>query len=492
MAEWRKVLVSGSNAHIAAITASAMGDLTNDAEVVFRKSGASNGTFHSSGSNFNVKFTSSDGGQLYLDNIGLTTYNISASGLPNSIVNNSQVVFWNSDNGGLQATSSLYFEDNNLVFDGGIFSGSFTGDGSGLVGVVGTLPFPLKNGNGIISSSGGNFDWTGSQEVTVQVNLLNAGGLTFEGGGLRLTESLAGAGLYFPSGANDYNMLAIDLAPNSGLSTGSGQASDKLSINSNIAGDGITFTEGVLTASVATAGGIDLVGTAGNKELKLVNTLPGTGLVWGDSDVGADRTVIDVDTAYVVTNTNTITFKTGSTNLTLSATNASTTPGGFVANLIDNPQFTYDLNNTLTGDFTFEGDVIVEGSLTVSGTFVSASFETENVNIKDRLILVNSGSDTGDGGFMVQTGVGDAAFMFYDSESARWGVSNKFKDSSDTTANILDVGSAAIVTVQVTNSIENDIITFTPLFGTSGGTRSGQLIVTTVPDTNESSLFIYA
>ena len=165
MAEWRKVLVSGSNAHIAAITASTMGAISEDAEVVFREE--SSGRFFSSGSNFNIKYTSSDGGQLYLDNIGLSAYNITASGLPDIVTNNSTVVFRHPTHGGLQTTSSLFFEDGILSFPNGAFSGSFTGDGSNLTGVVGTLPFPLTNANGIISSSGTDFIYSGSQAVEV-------------------------------------------------------------------------------------------------------------------------------------------------------------------------------------------------------------------------------------------------------------------------------------------------------------------------------------
>ena len=35
MAEWRKILVSGSNAHISSITASVLGDVIDRNEVVF-------------------------------------------------------------------------------------------------------------------------------------------------------------------------------------------------------------------------------------------------------------------------------------------------------------------------------------------------------------------------------------------------------------------------------------------------------------------------
>ena len=482
MAEWRKVLVSGSNAHIAAITASTMGEVSNDTEVIFRQN--STGRFFTSGSDFNVKYTSSNGGQLYLENLGLSTYNITASGLGDDVTNDAQIIFWDSVSNGLLATSSLYFEDGTLVFDDGIFSGSFTGDGSGLTGVVGTLPYPLTNGNGIVSSSGEDFIWSGSQAVKVQINTASNGGLEFTGGGLHLDSTLPGSGLYYPSASdNNYSTMSVDLAVNSGLNT----SSDGLEVNSNIAGDGLSYGSGQLSINLAANSGLSTAG--GN--LNLDPGLPGYGLQWTNG--GADYSELRVNTSQVVTSSATITFSTGSSNLTLTSTNGTASSAGFKAFVIDNPEFTYDLNNTLTGNFDVTGDLTVEGNLVVTGTLVSASFQTENLNIADQFILLNSGSSTGDGGFVIQTSnSNNGAFLFYDSESARWGVSNASQLINDETHDIDQNGHAALVTVVITGSNEATLLGSTPLFGVDDDTRGGQLIVTTAPDTNESSIYIYA
>ena len=482
MAEWRKVLVSGSNAHIAAITASTMGAISEDTEVIFRK--ASTGQFHTSGSDFNIKYTSSAGGQLYLDNIGLTAFNISASGIPNEVKDNSSIIFWNSTDYGLQTTSSLYFDDGNLTFlDGGTFSGSFAGDGSGLTGVVGTLAEALVSSNGIISSSGNNFQWTGSQQVEVTINTASDGGLDFTAGGLHLVSSLAGQGLYYPSASdNNYSTLSIDLSTNSGLDT----SSNGLKLNDDLPGNGLTYStaNSVLAVDLADpSSGLKLIAAG----LRLTESLAGTGLEWSSS-----YDILQIDTSYVVTSSNFVQFETGSTNLTLTGQNVTAAGNGYKGDLIDNPVFTYDLNSTLTGDFDITGNLTVEGNFVVSGTFTSVSFEVENVNIQDRFILVNSGSGEGDGGLAVQTGTTTAAFMFYDSESARWGVTNKFAQQDDESHSVLDVNNAAIITVQVTSSTETDILQFTPLFGTGDTNQQGQIVITTAPSTNESSVYIYA
>ena len=128
MAVWRKILISGSDARVTSITASQMGPVVDKSQVIFRS--ATTGEFLSTGSIF---FTSSQGNQLYLDKTGLRAFNISASGIPNNILDNSQVVFHHPLTKGLSATSSLFYDDdtNQLQFVGGTFSGSFTGDGSG-------------------------------------------------------------------------------------------------------------------------------------------------------------------------------------------------------------------------------------------------------------------------------------------------------------------------------------------------------------------------
>jgi len=499
MAVWRKILVSGSNAHVAAITASVTGTPTDKSEVIFRDTVT--GRFFSTGSIF---FTASQGNQLFLDKTGLSAFNISASGTPNAVLNNSQVLFRNADSTGIEATSSLFYNatSDQLVFSSstaaGTFSGSFAGDGSGLTGVIGTLENSLVGANGIASSSGAIFSYNGNQPVTITVATASNGGLEFQSGGLRLASTLANQGLYFSgTGTDNFTSMSIALTPGgtSGLTTGS----DELAINSSIAGNGLSFSTGVIAIDLATNSGLALA----SDELKLADGLPGDGLEYSTAN-----SVLAVDTNFAVTSSNRVIFQTGSSNLTLTVTpeadlqtSSLQSGGGFSQKLINNPTFTYDLNTTLTGDFTFQNDVNVEGNFTVSGTLISASIETENLNIADQFVLINSGSTGGttggDGGFVVQstnTDQGQGAFLFYDSHSIRWGVSNRLQGINSESHTITSASHAAIVTTMVTASIESVLINTTPTFGTSGvaNSRVGQLAITTGATTNESSVFIYA
>ena len=113
--------------------------------------------------------------------------------------------------------------------------------------------------------------------------------------------------------------------------------------------------------------------------------------------------------------------------------NSSITVGGQAVALggtISGENIADALNSNLNGDVnfgnqsddkvTFAGGVTIEGNLTVQGsqTIVSSS----NLLVEDKFILLNSGSNAGDGGLVVQNGSDNqgAAFVFDDSAD-RWG-----------------------------------------------------------------------
>ena len=85
------------------------------------------------------------------------------------------------------------------------------------------------------------------------------------------------------------------------------------------------------------------------------------------------------------------------------------------------------------GFLTVTGDVLITHDLTVDGT---ASFRnSENLLVKDRFILLASGSGTvGDGGLVVQQGTQDVGELYaYDAGTTRWGFTSSF-DAGDGSA----------------------------------------------------------
>ena len=101
----------------------------------------------------------------------------------------------------------------------------------------------------------------------------------------------------------------------------------------------------------------------------------------------------------------------------------------------------------------------------------------------------------GDGGIVVMasnSNQGTGAFLFYDSHSARWGVSDVNQGINSESHRVTDNDHAAIVTTTIINSPESVLLNSTPLFGNSDATKMGQLAITTAASSSESSIFIYA
>jgi hypothetical protein len=440
MAQFRKILLSGSNAHVAQVTASNIPQVTDNNTVLF--------------------------------------------------ANNSGVV---------RTLSSLTYNSATpaLEFNGGTFSGSFTGDGSGLTGVTSDLNNPLSDGAGITALS---FD--GSTGATASLDLSPDGGLTFyDGSGndvgtstgngtddyeLGITSSLPSDGLEWVT-AGDYHKMRINLNGASNGASGLKLVDDGLSISDNIAGNGLTLSSGVINVTPALQGGLEIDGSG---ELKISSSLPGTGLEWA-----TDSSELQIDSSVVVDDGNTITFKTGSNNIVISLTQdgggITDTTAGKVAKIIKNPVLELNLNDTLTGNFTFNGDVTIAGDLTVeSGTEVS--LETQNLNIADQFILVNSGSTTGDGGIVVQTTSAAGSFLVYDSNNQRWGVSGETIGLGVTDHSVLNTNYAAIVSVELVSDNEATILSSDPLFGASDVYKYGQMKITTAAAAGESALYIFS
>jgi len=92
--------------------------------------------------------------------------------------------------------------------------------------------------------------------------------------------------------------------------------------------------------------------------------------------------------------------------------------------------FVTDGGTDVGGLLSVTGDVVISHNLTVQGT---ASFQnSENLLIKDRFILLASGSTSaGDGGIVIQQvdqDYGDA-FAYDGLSSLRWGVTSSFHAS---------------------------------------------------------------
>ena len=215
MANWKKIIVSGSSAHLASITSSV---LTNDNILVAGTGGA-------------------------IESSGIT-YNSSTLGLGTSVITSTG------------ATSIL----------SGSFSGSFQGDGSNLTGLVTNLDISGSTGNTSVdlltqdfTIASGNSISTAATAQTITVAVTN-GGITET----QLNTSVAGTGLSGGGGTAlsvDYGTTAGTAAQGNVSLTFSGTANEvELSTNtvSTVGGGGnvvIGLPNNVSVSNNLTVGG---------------------------------------------------------------------------------------------------------------------------------------------------------------------------------------------------------------------------------------------
>ena len=167
----------------------------------------------------------------------------------------------------------------------------------------------------------------------------------------------------------------------------------------------------------------------------------------------------------------------GNTTITLTQTSGEIDITGTAAQALGGaPSYTIGLADTISGNRTFSGDTItINKDLVVQGT---ASFQsTTNLEVSDRFVLFASGStSTGDGGIVVQQDTQDIGELFgYDSGTTRWGVTGSF--SADGSAYTPDAFMATVV-----EGAAND-----PTAVVSKYTKKGNIFVA-----NNEDIYIYS
>ena len=374
MATWKKVIVSGSTANLAALQVDNLtsgqvvigGGTSNLSTTAINGTGNIVATTNATGlvhsGSFSGSFQGNFVGTTNLPDLtestgitaftydGATTATVAVSGASTLSTNNitkwTGAAFANSsltDNGtAITGATSIQLTGANSNLSGS-FSGSFQGNGSGLTGVTATFPVTAK-----------------TDLATTDQFFINDGANKFVTYGNLVTD-LAGGG-----------------AGTSNLTTG--DTGDSLALTPIISGlSSVTSTD--FTGS--------LLGTASYANQALSASLA----------------------ASVTSIANNVTNNTN--NYVLTAT------GGGTINGESNLQFD---GTTLT----ITGNEVVTGNLTVQGT---ASFQnTTNLEVADRFVLFASGSNTtGDGGIVVQQNFQNIGELYgYDSAINRWGFTSSF------------------------------------------------------------------
>lgn len=418
MAQWKKIIVSGSDANLGNLQV----DSLNSGVVI--------------GNSGNLSTTAING----TGNIVATT---NASGLQHS----------------------------------GSFSGSFEGDGSGLYGITANnVNSVIGDGNGIA-----DFEYDGSNTATVALQLdgstlsVSAAGIKVADLGVdtsqlandavtadKLANTTVTAGAYGSTTA--IPTFTVDAQ---GRLTAAGEQS--ISTSFNITGDtGTSDTvNGGETLTVAGGTGIttsrtvnntitvdtvdseiihdDLFGFVANEHIdhSSVSITAGNGLT-GGGDITTSRTLAVGAGDGIQVNANTIqvdsTVLRSTDSNVVSGSSISSTSQGVVTLTTNGVNTTADTGLETTDSPTFSGleitnDLLVNGNLAVLGS--TTEIQVANLNVEDQYILLNSGSITGDSGIVfggsngvAQAGAGLVWDSSYNSNDGRLRVINDMNHDS--------------------------------------------------------------
>ena len=453
MAEWKKVVVSGSN----------VSQLNNDAGYLTTGTLITPNSFATasfSGVNLlansptgTLNFVSSSGQGLTISaDAGTDTLTFGLANIPNASLTNSTI-------SGVALGGTLAA----LTAGSGLESaGTYTGNTARTFSIATGSTHFVDGARKTISVS----DTTGASGIDLTYNS-STGVLSgvLQNSSLTVT---AGSGLSGGGSVNLGGTTTVTLDTGSAHFLGGARKSISLTTTGNSGASTYTNTTGVLNVPTYTLAGLG--GVATTRQI-----IAGTGLV-GGGDLSADRTLALTGQALALHNlaTNGVIARTG-TGTVAARTITGTTNQITVTNgdgVSGNP--TISLPTTLT----LPSNLVVPGNLTVQGT---ASFQnTTNLEVADRFVLFASGSNTaGDGGIVVQQGVQNVGELFgYENSINRWGFTSSFNASSP------NFTAAAFVT---TTEVSTAVPTAAPLYG--GATNGfGNIHVKT--DTGD--IYIYA
>ncbi len=373
MAQWRKVVVSGSSAELNGLTLS--GDLTVEGgDITLGSTSIFSGGDTTSLNNIDaIDATTESTIEAAID----TLSNLTTTGTLNSGAISSG--FGNIDIG----TSTLNagnttldnFTNNSAVADShftGSFTGSFVGDGTNI---------DLSSNTTIGSEMFKTISVSGQSDIVADSN---ADTLTFANGdGISITTNAG----------TDTITVATSAIPNSSLS------------NSTISGVSLGSNLNDLTVDDTTI------------ELNSGTTFNGSAA----RTISAKTAAIADGGAALATADQIHTFYTaGGSNL---ATALNTDLGG-----------NFTIGNQSDDTATFSGGVVIDGNLDVNGTMTT--IDSTTLKVADKFILAASGSSSGDGGFIVETdGTGNGTAFGYDDSASRWGLT-KADDTAENATSI--------------------------------------------------------
>ena len=432
MADWKKLVVSGSNISQLANDAGYLTIVTSPVRNAFASASYNGTVLIADSASGSLAFASGSGQGLTISaNATTDTLTFGLSAVPNSSLANSAVTI--TAGSGLTGGGSTSLGATSTL---NIGAGTHITVNTDDVAVNTTTLIPAISGS-IFSQVSGDITITPGGVATIAANSVALGtdttgdyvatvtggaGLTGAGTGEGSTPTLAvGQGTHITVNADDVAVNTATLIP---AITGS--------IYTGVTGDVTISSAGVATiAANSVALGTD---TTGNYVASLG---AGTGTTVGGTT--GEGSVPTVNVTYGSTSNTAVQ---GSTTISLTGTANEVEITGTTAQALGaGPSYTIGLPN----DVTIGNNLTVTGDLFVNGT--TTQVNTSELFIEDKFIILASGSAAaGDGGIIIDRGSdaqGNIAFGF-DSATDRWGFQNGLTDSTNAIAIGTDGNSAFV------------------------------------------------
>lgn len=402
MAQWKKVIVSGSAAQLSSLAVQGAGQtgyITNRSTVAgTRLTGSFSGSFKG------------DGSQLTNIPTGaVTTYNNAAANRIITSVNSTTI----------QGEANLSFTGTRFSVTGSAgISGGLTGSG------VRLNSLPAGTTNTVIVQTAGNNLATRTVDARVWGSSLVDG----TGASTRIAywsdaDTLTSTAAFTTDGTNV--TLTGTLNANGGtIATNQTTANvvNATATTVNFAGAGTNITIGSATGATKVRNNLEVSGSV------FLGDASGDNIILRGASITTPNLPSTGNTNDVVTKTagNALQTRTidsrvwGSSLVDGSGAATRVTYWTDADTVTSNASFTYDGTNLTVGSSTFGTNVSIAGNLTVLGS--TTNLNISNLNVADRFILLNSGSATGDGGIIVQNNAATKGFAFaFDDSADRWG-----------------------------------------------------------------------
>ena len=437
MAQWRKVIVSGSAAELSS--------LTLDTALPVAQGGIGATSLSDK-----AVLISQDSGTDAVGSLALTT--------------NGSIIVGGTNGPAVEAASDV----------AGTGLSATTGDGTLVIDVdaaqtqitsVGTL-----NG-GAISSGFGNIDNgtstlnTGNATVDNFTNNSEVADSHITGS---MSGSFSGDGSNLLNVVTDIDLLSeLDATPHATEDEYmiSDDGSEKRISVTNAANGAFALVSG--DATIAAGGALTIAANAVEGSMLNSNTVDDTTIEINSNQLRAKTAAIaDSGTALATADQIHTFYTAGGANL---ATALNTDLGG-----------NFTIGNQSSDTATFSGGVVIDGNLDVNGSLTT--IDSTNLRVADRFIMASSGSSSGDGGLIVATDGTKGTAFGYDDSAKRWSLTKEDDTAEDATS----IDPRQYV-VSVSGSGANPG-TNPNDFGTSNSDRIGMMHV----NTSDGTIWIYS